>query len=170
MFHEGFIHDVSNVRFPLPWSGLACLVFTDARWPRISESKEDASLLLHLVSFLTALHHPAPHLQVKHVEATANMMRARWILQKYHTLHVSHVTWMKHLTLGISLKGKSSKHCAECWKLHSCPVMKAKKAGHQRVKGLNLLPLQAYGLAHADTSASLTRSLQDWDVQLWSIS
>eukprot|EP00434_Breviolum_minutum_P018343 symbB.v1.2.016184.t1/scaffold1227.1/size245474/11 len=55
--------------------------------------QEDASLLLHLVSFLTALHHPAPHLQVKHVEA--------------------------------------------------------------------------YGLAHADTSASLTRSLQDWDVQLW---
>lgn len=55
--------------------------------------QEDPNLLLHLVTFLTCLHHPAPHLQVKHVEA--------------------------------------------------------------------------YGLAHADTSASLTQSLQDFDLQLW---
>ena len=69
-----------------------CWVFTNTRWPHRSESKEDASLLLHLVTFLTALHHPAPHLQVKHVEAAANTMRVRWILPKYHSYmcHMSH--------------------------------------------------------------------------------
>eukprot|EP00435_Cladocopium_sp_Y103_P052134 s1152_g16.t1 len=61
------------------------------RWAAVTQ--EDSNLLLHLVSFLTCLHHPAPHLQVKHVEA--------------------------------------------------------------------------YGHAHADTSASLTQSLQDFDLQLW---
>lgn len=85
MSHEGFMMFQKFGSSTLIWPTV--LGFTDARWPRISEPKEDASLLLHLVSFLTALHHPAPHLQVKHVEATANTMRARWVLQKYHTTY-----------------------------------------------------------------------------------
>ena len=41
-------------------------------WDLDRSPQEDPNLLLHLVSFLTCLHHPAPHLQVKHVEAGKN--------------------------------------------------------------------------------------------------